>query len=264
MRKAFTLIELLVVISIIALLIAILLPALSQARASGRLAQCLSNTRQLGTAIYTYAVDNKEELPKYLQREDVVWTQTLVDYVGGNEWRQSGQTLIDGEVYLCPDSQVDGELLPSATNVQGDPDKAWVFRGAVRARGSYTMNGYLFTTRYESQYPSIAWPRTDNRYYNENGFPDILSNIRLPSERPIFTDGNWIDGWPDEDDPRPPAGDFGNFTTANVGGHGMLGRFLTNFHGNKTNVSFMDGHGETIETRQLWDLKWVPTWKDGI
>ena len=59
----FTLIELLVVISIIAVLIGILLPALASARKTARLSQCASNLRQVATALNTYATDNKGLLP---------------------------------------------------------------------------------------------------------------------------------------------------------------------------------------------------------
>lgn len=60
---AFTLIELLVVISIVSLLIALLLPALHNARTAARKALCLSNQRQVGQAVWNYSVDYEGMLP---------------------------------------------------------------------------------------------------------------------------------------------------------------------------------------------------------
>lgn len=60
---AFTLIELLVVTSIIALLIAVLLPALSKAKDSAITTECLSDKRQIVIALQNYAIDNKSALP---------------------------------------------------------------------------------------------------------------------------------------------------------------------------------------------------------
>src|SRR5690242_21922832 len=64
----FTLVELLVVIGIIALLIGILMPALSKARESARQVQCLSNIRQLSTAVISFTAEHKGWMPRSEER----------------------------------------------------------------------------------------------------------------------------------------------------------------------------------------------------
>ena len=61
--KGFTLVELLVVIGIIALLISILLPALSKARESANRTKCLSNIRQITMGFYSYCQANRGSFP---------------------------------------------------------------------------------------------------------------------------------------------------------------------------------------------------------
>lgn len=105
----FTLIELLVVISIIAMLLATLLPSLQKARESAKLTVCMSNLKSLGQMLYLYANDYKGSVPVYTYRgyspEALTgWTHNLIWY-GTDRWQGLGRFypyITDNKVFFCP------------------------------------------------------------------------------------------------------------------------------------------------------------------
>ena len=108
---AFTLIELLVVISIIAVLLALLLPALGAGRRSAQSVACLSQLRQIGLATQMYADEHKQALPRsthsYLAHGVKPWGYALGPYLGRNGASKPGpafDSLFDG-LYRCPSDE---------------------------------------------------------------------------------------------------------------------------------------------------------------
>ncbi|MDB5332376.1 MAG: N-terminal cleavage protein [Phycisphaerales bacterium] len=102
---AFTLVELLVVIGIIALLISILMPALSRAREQAKQVQCMSNMRQLAMAFRMYVDANKGKYPRpaanVLPEDWIYWSSgrnldegKIVPYLNGTHFR--------ADAYRCP------------------------------------------------------------------------------------------------------------------------------------------------------------------
>lgn len=90
----FTLVELLVVISIIALMVSILLPALQKARDTAKATICLSNQRQVAIAMHIYADMSEDTFPKYYDSvADRVWGRTLCE---------SGTLNAHSDALYCP------------------------------------------------------------------------------------------------------------------------------------------------------------------
>ena len=85
MMKKFTLIELLVVIAIIGILASMLLPSLARAREASKTAVCISNIKQINTALQTYLIDGDSILPAHDSIHDY-WPSYLDPLLGGGEF----------------------------------------------------------------------------------------------------------------------------------------------------------------------------------
>ncbi|MCF7958834.1 MAG: type II secretion system GspH family protein [Phycisphaerae bacterium] len=244
-QKAFTLIELLVVISIIALLVAILMPALGKAKQQARAMTCSTNNRTLCQAYHLYLAENEGKFLPYYDAK----TGT-----GTNLWMNSISGTIDNvqENRFCPNAGED--KIPGPGGYQGDYRKPWGWNGpSGQAHGSYAINGWLYG-------PDDPWAKN-------------LSNINFTSESsitggsevPVFADSVWVDAWPrDIDDFQTPyINNPKYFQTGYMQGgiNQNMGRVCIDRHQMKISVSFYDGHAELVDLEKLWTLKWHKNFK---
>lgn len=203
-RRGFTLVELLVVIAIIGVLIALLLPAVQQAREAARRSQCLNHLKQLGLAVHNFHDTFNELPPSRINTNYLGWSALILPFMEQqNLYEQIDLTKTYANqleevqkasiaTYICPSRRGVGSLTITPNSTQADIGAAWDFATC----DSHTSSIYRHAN---STGMIIIAEGNQNGYKSRTNMASVtdgLSNTLMIGERhvPIPLIGNEITG----------------------------------------------------------------------
>ena len=254
-KQGFTLIELLVVISIIALLLSILMPALQKVKEQARAVICKANLHQWGIMYSLYAEDNEQSLP--------------VGWNGGTMWMTDLLAYYEGvnDICLCPSAK---KFLSRKTDIwAADEFSAWGKYGEatypVPAWGQEGMYGSYGANGWGHNALDVGVAGTyDTPAAMRGNFWRKMVNVSRAETVPLLGGCMWDGTGPTEID-APPASQG-----EQMAGSGMS-QFCLDRHNGVSNILFMDTSAREVGLKELWRLRWhkqwdrstpLPTWPD--
>jgi len=216
----FTLIELLVVIAIIALLMGILMPALSRAKKQGQAVRCLSNLKQIGVAAYLYAQDNEMMVPR--DETHGHWMVLFAPYVGGRSNRVVEWTEVD--IYNCPSYPHKEQTVDYCSNAW-DPKMNKELRRATKLDDFKRPGQIIYIADYE-YIPNAAQIQIIGKSEDLGKLPEKLRWLDIYNEKHL-----------------PSGSDTDR-------------RVARERHGKFTNCVFADGHSDKVNSMDMTPWDW--------